>query len=92
MKKYHWLRFTSAIWYVAILAVVNVILILLNQSIQSDGFLFLGNIITISFIFPGMTLYFERKEPFQWKRYSYFVGLTFVSLFIICQLFFYRFI
>ncbi|OJG52689.1 hypothetical protein RV05_GL002039 [Enterococcus hirae] len=35
-------------------------------------------------------LYFEKKEPFKWKRYIYFTFLTFVVMFMICNLFIYR--
>lgn len=83
-------RFLNALVYVLCLLIINIILIYFSTIYNSKKLLFWGNILAISFVFPMIILYFEKKEPFKWKRYIYFTFLTFVVMFMICNLFIYR--
>lgn len=84
--------FRNAFIYVGLLMAINTIVILLNLKINSERFLFLANVSAISLVFPYVILFLDKKEKFSLKRYGYFAALTFIALFIICNLFVYRII
>lgn len=84
--------FRNAFIYVGLLIAINTVVIFLNLKINSERFIFLANVGAISLIFPYVILFLDKKEKFALKRYAYFVGLTFIALVIICNLFIYRII
>lgn len=84
-------RFSTAFIFVGILLVVNVVLMFINDSIHSEMLTFLGNTLSISFVFPAVVLYWEKRESFHLLRYLYFVGATFIATAIVCYLFVFRF-
>jgi len=83
--------FKGAIAYVSILIGINIVVMLINDHLKSDLFLFIGNILPISFILPWILLYIEKKEKFRLSRYLYFVLMTLISSGILAYLFVLRF-
>lgn len=83
--------FKGAIAYVSILIGINIVVMLINDHLKSDLFLFIGNILPISFILPWILLYIEKKEKFRLGRYLYFVLMTLISSGILAYLFVLRF-
>jgi len=90
MKK-RTVSFKGAAIYVSTLLVTNLIVMLINDYLKSEIFLFIGNILPISFIFPATLLYIEKRETFQLGRYLYFVMMTLISCGILGYLFVLRF-
>lgn len=86
------IRFGSSILYVVGLLLANILLIVLQPYISYEGLLFLGNVMVISLLFPAVKLYLDQKENFSLKRYLYFALMTFIALFVVCELFVYRLI
>lgn len=86
------MKFKHASIYVLLLMFLNIIIIGLNSFIRSDSFVYLANVIAISLVFPFVVLYIEKNERFNLKRYIKFSVSTFICLFVICNLFIYKFI
>lgn len=63
-------EFKSSLCFIIGLAVVNLIIIFLNDILHSKGLMFFGNVVTIGFLFPGTLLYIQRKEKFNLKTMS----------------------
>lgn len=55
-------RFLNAFVYVLCLLIINIILIYFSTIYNSKKLLFWGNILAISFVFPMIILYFEKKN------------------------------
>ena len=78
------MQFKGALFYLGTVFSVNILLIAINSYVQSETFLFIGNLVSIA-------LYVDRKEKFTIKRYAYFSIVTFAAMFLICELFIYQF-
>lgn len=85
------MQFKGALFYLGTVFSVNILLIAINSYVQSETFLFIGNLVSISLIFPAIALYVDRKEKFTIKRYAYFSIVTLAAMFLICELFIYQF-
>ena len=72
-------NFLSAAVFIFGLTIVNIIVILINDTVHSDWVTFIGNTIGIGLLFPASLLYIERKEKFNLKRFLYFFVLTAVA-------------
>lgn len=83
--------FKSAIVFIIGLAIVNLIIIFLNDTFHSKPLMFFGNVIAIGFLFPATLLYVKRKEKFKIGRYLYFSFMTMMATGILMYLFVYRF-
>lgn len=84
-------KFLGATVTIIGLAVINLIIIYLNDTLHSDSLTFFGNTIGIGLLFPAGLLYIDRKEKFNWKRYLYFVIATSFAIGIIMYLFVQKF-
>ncbi len=84
-------NFKSASLFILGLAVVNLIIIFLNDYFHCRAIMFFGNVIAIGLLFPATLLYTERKEKFNLYRYLYFVLMTMIASAILMYLFVYRF-
>ncbi|WP_179394265.1 hypothetical protein [Lacticaseibacillus absianus] len=84
-------NFLSAAVFIGGLAIINLVIIFLNDTLHSKPLMFFGNTIGIGLLFPAVLLYIERKEKFVLPRYLYFVVMTTIAMSILMYLFVYRF-
>lgn len=84
-------NFIGTVFFIVGLAIINLIVIFLNDYFDSKLLTFLGNTIGIGLLFPISLLYIERKEKFDLKRYMYFSILTAMATGIVMYLFVLRF-
>ncbi|MCI1911442.1 MAG: hypothetical protein ABF743_03455 [Schleiferilactobacillus perolens] len=84
-------NFLSATVFIVGLALINLAIIALNDSLHSKALSFFGNTVGIGLLFPAVLLYIERKEHFNLRRYAYFAIMTTIAVSIITYLFVMRF-
>lgn len=84
-------NFLSAAVFIGGLALLNLLIIFINDSLHSQALTFFGNTFGIGLLFPAVLLYIERKETFKLPRYLYFVVMTSLAFGIIMYLFVFRF-
>jgi len=84
-------KFLGSIVFIVGLAIINLLIILLNDYFHSKGLTFFGNVISIGFLLPYTLLYIDRKQKFSWKRYLSFSIQTMIAEGIITYMFVMRF-
>ena len=84
-------KFLGSVVFVIGLAVVNLLIILLNDYFHSKGLTFFGNVISIGFLFPYVLLYIDHKQKFNWKKYLSLSIQTIIAVGIVAYLFVMRF-
>ena len=85
------LKFKGTILFVAGLAIVNLIIIVVMDVWPCKALMFFGNVVSIGLLFPSTLLYGDYKEKFNFKRYIYFAVMTMIVSGILMYLFVYRF-
>lgn len=83
-------NFLSAVVFIAGLAVVNVISIIVGDHTDMNTSLFFGNVFGAGLLFPLSLLYIQRKEKFNLQRYLYFAIMTTFAVAVLMYLFILR--
>ncbi|AYE37265.2 hypothetical protein D1B17_00750 [Companilactobacillus zhachilii] len=84
-------KFLGSVVFILGLAIVNLLIIMLNDYFHSKGLMFFGNVISIGLLFPYTLLYIDQKQKFNWKKYLSFSVQTMIAVGIITYMFVMRF-